>query len=207
MNMNKLGKLKTNKNKFKLLAISKLKPAPVVVDTQRIEFCQETKILGLTFRRTGVSRHLSQRLSLAKHRANKLKRFGRLKPKIQLHLYKSLIRSTIEYPSAIHGILSKTNTKRIQQHQNKQIRRAIRASAGDEGLTIEELHNKYKIDAINTRLQNSLKKVYDKLAVLNPGLIRETEALNGEDQPDHYWWRRLSPRALADDEDPVYEFG
>lgn len=200
----KAWKIKTNKDKFKVLPISKFRPAPINIDAQGVEFCVETKVLGLSIRRTGVSRHITQRMGLARHRNSKLKRFGRLNTKIQLHLYKSLIRSTIEYPAAIMGILSKTNIKRVQQFQNKQIRRAIRGNDTDEELNMEELHVKYKVDAINVRLQRSLQKVYDKLRILNPRMIQETEELNNNNINDHYWWRRLSPRAIAEEEDPIY---
>ena len=132
----KSWKIKTNKNKFRVLPISKLRPAPINIDAEGVEFCTEAKILGLTVRRTGVSRHINQRVGLARHRNSKLRRFGQLKPNIQMHLYKSLIRSTIEYLAAIMGILSKTNIKSLQQFQNKQIRRATRDNASDNGLNM-----------------------------------------------------------------------
>ena len=188
-------------NKFKILAVSKLKPANVIVDGRPMPFAREVKVLGLTIKRTGVSKHLTGR---SKHRAGKLRRFGSLSPHIQVHLYKSVIRPTMEYPSAIHGILSKTNMKRMQQYQNKMIRKAARRDQENENLTIGDLHAKFKIEAINVRLQKALKKLYEKMWMQYPEFVRQTENLNDDGAPDHYWWRRLSPGAVAEDEEPLY---
>ena len=59
-------KISTNINKFKMMSISKLKPANVTVEGNGINFANQIKTLGLTMGRTGVIRHISNRKNYAK---------------------------------------------------------------------------------------------------------------------------------------------
>ena len=98
-NFEKQWKINTNQNKFKLLSISASKPAEVRVGNEVISFADSIKILGFTMKRTGFGSHIAQRLAIAKGRFTKLKRFKNLKSKTKAHLYKSLIRSALDYPN------------------------------------------------------------------------------------------------------------
>ena len=154
----KKWKIKTNKSKFQLLSISGTKPHDVNVDQQRITFNTKISVLGLEVGTRGVASHAKRRLNLARTQYGKLKRFRNMKTKILIHFYKTLIRPIMEYPVIPLCISSKTNIKKFQQFQNKVIRNATRRNEEDNGLTIQELHQKYKIEAINTRLHRLTKK-------------------------------------------------
>ena len=95
----KIWKIKTNQQKFKLLSISKEKPNDVRVDGTIIPFSREITTLGLTIKRCGINRHIDQRMAIARGTKTKLKRFRKLKSKIKIHLYKALILSAMEYPN------------------------------------------------------------------------------------------------------------
>ena len=105
----KKWKIKTNINKFNILSISKLKPDPIIVEGRRINFANESKILGLTLKRTGIMQHVTNRIKLAKAQSTKMKRFIRLKESTKLHLYKALIRPLMEYPIIPTGLTAASN--------------------------------------------------------------------------------------------------
>ena len=114
----KKWKIKTNRNKFKLLSISKSKPAEVSIDNRRVDFSDHINILGFKLKRTGSNMHTRQRLGIAKGRAVKLKRFKKIKAKNKCHLYKALVRSAMEYPNIPLCIMSRTNKNKWQKFQN-----------------------------------------------------------------------------------------
>ena len=94
-----LWKIKTNRNKFKLLSISLEKPEPVGIYGTIINVAQEITVLGFKLRYTAFNKHIHSRLGIANGTLTKSKRFRKLKPRIKCHLYKSLIRSALEYPN------------------------------------------------------------------------------------------------------------
>ena len=157
-------------------------------------FTPKAKILGLEIGTRGVVSHMKKRLTLAKQQYLKLKRFKRMNPKIKIHFYKTLIRPIMEYPVVPLCITSKTNMKRIQQFQNRVLRESTRGTVEDNNLTIEELHTKYKIEAVNGRLHRLASKTWEQLRRTNEDLVTESEEQdNIPIIEDHYWWRRISP--------------
>ena len=196
-------KIKTNKTKFQLLSISATKPSNVYVDQQRVQFTNKATILGMEFGTRGVSSHVKKRLGMAKQQFTKLKRFK--KTKIQLHFYKSLIRPVMEYPAIPLCISAKSNIRRMQQFQNKVLRNATRRNEADNQLSITDLHKKYKIEAINTRLYKLTRNIWDKLTIINEELVNNSRAENDEPgYQDHYWWRRISPYIENGEPHPDY---
>lgn len=201
----KKWKIKTNKSKFQLLSISATKPHDVNVDQQRITFNNKISVLGLEMGTRGVASHAKRRLNLARTQYGKLKRFKNMKTKILIHFYKTLIRPIMEYPVIPLCISSKTNIKKFQQFQNKVIRNATRRNEEDNGLTIQELHQKYKIEAINTRLHRLTKKIWDKLVLTNEDLTNQSREEDDNDTDrDHSWWKRISPYVNGVEPQPSY---
>jgi len=202
----KRWKIKTNKNKFQLLSVSATKPKEVTVDQERIPFCNKVKILGMEFGTRGVSTHMKRRLAMAKKQFTKLKRFKGMSTNTQLHFYKTLIRPIMEYPAIPLCISSKTNIRKMQQFQNRALRAATNRNEEDTRLTISELHDKYRIEPINTRLYTLSKKVWDKMAITNEELARTSEEQQTENPHgrDHSWWRRIAPYLENGPPDPDY---
>merc|ERR1712105_15863 len=128
------------------------------VEQQRIPFKNKAKILGMEISTRGVVSHMQTRLALAKQQHTKLKRFKKMNIKIQIQFYKTLIRPIMEYPAIPLCIASNTNIKKMQQFQNRVIRTATKENEEDNQLTISELHNKYKIEAINIWLYRTTSK-------------------------------------------------
>ena len=192
-----LWKIKTNRNKFKLLSISLEKPEPIRIDGTIINMAQEITVLGFKLRRTGFIKHIHSRLGIANGTLTKLKRFRKLKPRIKCHLFKSLIRSALEYPNTPQCLMSETNKDKFQKFQNKVIRRYINYKAEedeDNENTIEDLHEQYKIEPINQRMHRRAKITWNKFAQIEPEITTASiELKNDRDRRDHYWWRRMAP--------------
>ena len=74
----KLWKIKTNKNKFKMISASKTHPAPLSVDDENMPFTEDINILGLKLKCTGSLSHISSKVNTAKHQLLKLRRFYKL---------------------------------------------------------------------------------------------------------------------------------
>ena len=205
-NFEKKWKIKTNKQKFQLTSISALKPKEVTIERENVPFVNKVKVLGLEIGTRGVSSHVRKRLNMAKVQYQKLKRFRKMSTKIQINLYKSLIRPIIEYPVIPMCISSKTNIKKIQQFQNRVLRTASRNTDEDNGNNIEELHDKYKLDAFNVRLHRLAQKCWDRMTTLNEELVEESREEDNDNPTthDHYWWRRISPYANSEEPPPDY---
>ena len=142
-------------------------------------------------------------MNKAKTELAKLYRFVKLSPKIKSHLYKTLILPILEYPAVHCCLASKTNLEKMQRIQNKAIR-FINKHSGDE-LSIEETHERYQLEPINTRLFKRANKSWDKLNLLEPGLVEHSRMENEtEDRTDHYWWRRIASFVEGPQPDPFY---
>ena len=199
----KQWKIKTNKNKFKLLSVSKTRPATVSMDGRVIPFAPSITTLGFPMKRNGFNNHIAQRLATAKGRYTKLKRFAKLKPKKKAHLYKSLARSAMEYPNIPLCLMSDSNANKFQKFQNKILRKYIKG-ADVEDLTIEQLHGKCKIEPLNLRMNRRAKNTWTKFERIDQEVAEASMELNNSDTADHYWWRRIGKYIGADDPVPRY---
>ena len=56
----KKWKIKTNKDKFKIIPIAVRKKENVIIDGTPIEYAEKGKILGLTISRTGIGNHIKE---------------------------------------------------------------------------------------------------------------------------------------------------
>ena len=79
-NFEKLWKIQTNRNKFKMISVSKSHPAPIAVDDNNLYFTIDVNILGLTMSRTGCKKHVTAKINFAKAQLLKLRRFYKLRP-------------------------------------------------------------------------------------------------------------------------------
>ena len=140
---------------------------------------------------------------MAKGRYTKLKRFAKLKPKEKAHLYKSLVRSTMEYPNITLCLTLDSNANKFQKFQNKILRKYIKGT-NDEDLTIEQLHEKYKIEPLNLRMNRRAKNIWTKFERIDQKVAEASLELNNSDTADHYWWRRIGKYIGADDPVPRY---
>ena len=122
--------------------------------------------------RTGFGVHLNKRTAIARGTLSKLKRFRAVKSKTKSYLYKTLVRSALEYPNNPACIASNTKNMKLQKLQNNVIRKFIHWSAEDtdDDENIKQLHQLYKIEPINVRMYRRARKTLDKLAITEEAL-------------------------------------
>ena len=74
----------TNTTKYKIMSISKTRPLQIEIDNRMMPFANECNILGLKLKRTGIVSHITDRIRLAKHQTQRLKRFKNLNEKTKI---------------------------------------------------------------------------------------------------------------------------
>ena len=191
-NFEQKWKIKTNKSKFKILSVSKIKPEPIIIEHRQINFTNSVSILGFNLGRTGFKVHINQRMAIARGTITKLKRFKQLKPRTKSYLYKTLVRSVLEYPNTPSCVMSKTNKDKLQKFQNKVIRGFIHSTSEDEIDSIEDLHNLYGVEPINKRMYRRAVTNWDKFTTIDDDTsTRSLEANRDRTNKDHYWWHHI----------------
>ena len=70
-----LWKIKTNATKFEMISISKTQSYLISVSNNNMQFTNDINLLGLTLTRTGFTKHINNKINLAKQQLLKLKRF------------------------------------------------------------------------------------------------------------------------------------
>ena len=110
----------------------------------------------------------------------------------------------MEYPNISLCIMSRSNKNKWQKFQNGIIRKLIREE-GNKDSTIEELHAKYNLEAVNTRMYRRATATWEKFRDLESDLAeRSMEENRNRDQKDHYWWHRVASYLEEDDSVPRY---
>lgn len=211
-------KIATNKNKFRMLSISKAKPHEIRINNRILPFSNQCKILGFTLRRTGFNLHIKSRIAIAAKTSTRLQRFQRLKIKTKMSLYKSMVRPVWEYPCVPMCLISKTNYAKIQAFQNRYIRRAIRSTQRyedpnayqdeHENIDMEEAHEAHRLEAVNTRMYRLAQKAWEKMEIHSPEIVeRSREDRENDERPEHYWWRKIHTYIAGDEPEPIYIYG
>ena len=157
----------------------------------------------MKFTRTGITKHVSDRVRKAKLELGKLKRFNRLSAKTKCHLYKSLVRPIIEYPIVPNCIASNTNKLKMKRIQNRAAK-FINKYNGDN-LTVREIQEKYNLEPLNVRLYHRANKCWDRFTRLQPNLTEQsTQENNNLNIKDHFWWRRVAFYVNQPPPEPMY---
>ena len=196
-------KIKTNITKFKLMSVSKLKPAQVEIENRQINFANECSILGLKLKRTGTVSHLTERIHKAKTQTQKLKRFINLETKTKMHLYKALVRPILEYPVIPNALASNTQMSNMQKIQNRNLR-IINKNDNNDSTTMKQLHDHYNIEPINTRLFKAAQKLWNKFQKEEADIYEKSTMENRNPIRDHTWWPRTALRVEIGEPPPIY---
>ena len=211
-------KIKTNKEKFKILYVSKQRPPEIIIDNQRINYSNEIKILGLKLGSHGFTKHLTEQLRKARLAFTKIKRFNNTSPKVKLHLLKALILPHLTYPPTPLYATAKSNIVKLQELVN----RALRWVEGDRfpfNYTAKQLHQKYKLSPLNIKLFERNQKLWENIETLYPEKFQQ---LCDDRQSRHSWWptslirpntpipvpiygrtRRQNPRDIEEEENEI----
>ena len=74
----------------------------------------------------------------------------------------------------------------------------------DYTLTLEDLNEKFGLEAVNLRLANRLTKLWNKIEIQHLELYQRSTAANNNGLRDHYWWPRAGRVASLDPPEPLY---
>ena len=112
----------------------------------------QVNIFGFNLGHKGFKVHINQSMAIARGTVTKLKRFKKLKPLTKRYLYKTLVRSALEYPNTPSCVMSKTNKDKLQKFQKGVIKGFIHSTSEDEIDLIEDLHELYRVEPMNKRM-------------------------------------------------------
>lgn len=159
-NYEKAWKIKTNKNKFKIIPITVKKKNNIIVDGSEIEFSRDGKVLGLRIGRTGIGKHIDDIVNKGKNALGELYRFRNLPSHIKIHLIKAFIIPIIQYPPIPLINISQSNTQKLQKVQNKALRYAMNERYPYSRNT-KTLHEISELEPVNyTLYQRAEKNIY-----------------------------------------------
>jgi hypothetical protein len=158
----RLWKIKTNKNKFKIIPLCQKVTHPIIIDGELYPYSQSGSMLGFLIKPHGYGSHVSSRCGMAKSRLNQLRRFSSLTQKIKLKLYLSLVRPVLEYPPTPLCTMSKFQILKLQRVQNKAVRFILNSDWRDRE-TAESMHLKLKLPPINQILHTRATNIWKKL--------------------------------------------
>ena len=185
-NFEKQWKIKTNTSKFNIITIGFYKAPNIVIGNTVIPYSQETKLLGLTFRRNNFYvKQIENITNRANAELKKLRRFRNLKRKLKIRLHKTLILPLLTYPIIPLNISSNTQIKKLQVIQNK----AVRWIANEHWPTIcpiEQRQQEFKIEPINERIRRLAEGAWYKIHEENSSFHRIN--LNIQMLNPHNWF-------------------
>ena len=198
----KRWKIQTNINKFQLLSISAIKTENVIIDNNVIEYKNTLNTLGLTLTRTGVTKHIKNRLEKAKIQSSKLLRFRGLSTNINIHLYKTTVKPILEYPIIPLCISSRSNLDKLQARQNICLRRASK-DIPPYNRTVKDLHELYNINPLNIVYRSRAQTIWDKITEIDNYINNESNIITNN-HSDHFLWRRTHRYLQTPFPDPIY---
>ena len=182
------------------------KPEPLVVDGEVYRHKQTGKLLGCRLTNRGYTVQIKHNTSKARVQLGKLHRFRTLDSKIKRHLYTALVRPILEYPPIPLHTAKISNIRKLQTVQSIAVRWINGKEYPQRRSTNEELHRKHKLEAINVRLHNLARRIWERATEdddTNIQRIAAREELLTPDQ-EHTWWPRSKVRAMADPPEPLY---
>lgn len=124
-----------------------------MIDDEEIEYSKKGRLLGLIVSQRGITPHVTERINKGKVAVAKLKRFKRLPEKIKIHLYKTLIRPILEYPSIPLITLHKSKLQKLQSLQYKYLRFAS-GQVPPYHETVQSIHFRIKRENTPTGYKN-----------------------------------------------------
>ena len=174
-------KIKTNKDKFKLISLTHKYSYPVYSGhgnkKKRLQFHGEGTFLGLTINRAGYTKHINNRIYLAKMTLKSLYRFRELPTKTKKTLYLTLVRSKLIYPIAPLASANITNIKKMQRIQNAGIKFILKYD-WQEHKTMQQLHEEINIKPINIEIYERNIKIWRKIEALYPKQYKTLKKTN-----------------------------
>lgn len=151
---------KCSHNTISNASIDKSEEITLRLFNETIPINTRPKFLGITFdSKLNFNKHFDEIVKSCEKRLNIIKilscKSWKLQPRTLLNIYKSLIRSVIEYSSIIYPLISSSTLKRLEIIQNKAIRLSYKTGWRDSSAVLVNLANiqelKDRFDELNAK--------------------------------------------------------
>lgn len=192
-------KIKTNMDKFQVLAIGRKNKLQVNIDGQAIPFSNEGKILGIQITNNGFLKHAKTRHNIAKQKMKKLYRFKNLSENNKRLLYLTTVRPILEYSPVPLHTRSKTAITKLQRVQNQATRFITNSSRSDK-FTSQLLHQKSNLPPLNTVLHNRAKDIWQRIEnnyIITQEIENRLTIERGRAAPQNYQSSRIKCQEQA----------
>ena len=150
----------------------------LLIHNERINYDQNPKFLGIKFDKyMNGSAQVNEIKNKVKNRLNLLKilsfkKHWYLNEKTLINIYKSLVRSIIDYSAYLSSFIPNSMTNQLERIQNSALRTIFKANLSDR-ISSEKLRKKAKIESIKNRQEKLLKKYLIKAKINQNDLIDE----------------------------------
>ena len=197
-------RIHTNLAKFTVIPIATRNPPPLMIDGENVPYKRSGSMLGIHVTGRGYTANITARVNKAKACLTRLLRFKDLEIRIKLHLIKTMIIPILTYPPVPTHALSNTAIQRLQRVQNSALKYAY-GHRWDSFITMEELHTQASMPAINVRLHELARRVWERLENLGGPQYERLQNLH-RNYPDnnHNWFPRSIPRLQGHEPEPRY---
>ena len=184
----KLWKIKTNTNKFKIIPLATKTTEPITINHIQIQYSKDGNILGIHINKTGLLGHVAHTRNKSIQALSTLRRFTALPEKIKIHLIKAFIIPILTYPAYPLNVLSKNATLKLQRVQNSALRFAYNEKYPYTYTTME-LHRKANLLPININIYHRGRRVLNKL-VTSINATTYNNIIENNDTQEHSWFRK-----------------
>ena len=177
-NYERKWKIKTNINKFQIIAIGFRKTPTIHSNGTNIQYSETGKLLGMQFTTYNFfTKQMNYNINNAKATLRRLKRFRTLKKSLKLRLYKTLVLPLLLYPIIPINVSSKTQQKRLQTVQNEAVR-WICNEKWPIKCPIDRRHGEMKLEYMRDRIRRMAEGIWSKLEEENDEFFQETIEIN-----------------------------
>ena len=197
----KIWKIRTNKDKFQIIPINRLKTTNIIIDNTPLPMHKKGKVLGTTITSSGFATHAKERIKLASSKLSTLYRFINLSQRNKKKLYTTLIKSIIEYPPVPLHAISISMQKSMQVVQNKAARIITNTRKLDRK-TSEFINKKANLTPLNISIHEQAVRTWQTVDRQIPDEILNRLTI----EPDRFYHSRFqSSRSLINAAtEPIY---
>ncbi len=203
-NFEKCWKIKTNIDKFTLIALGRTKPRDMNIEGNLIRHQNKCKILGHTLTSRGmIIHHINDRISKGKIALTALRRFWHFPEHLKLYLVKTMILPILDYSPIPTHMATKTRMLQLQRVQNKALRFATDQRYPYTEST-DDQHTRLQVKLISTRLREAAHKIWEKLDNHEDTNYIHIQELDRNTNMENSWFPR-SMKSLRQ-EPPIHHY-
>lgn len=158
----KKWKIKTNKNKFKIIPISRRNTHPIRLRDEVYEYTSEGSVLGMYINSGGYGNNVKNRERAALAKLIELYKLKNLRMKTKRNLYVALVQSTLLYPTIPLHMSATSSMIKLQRIQNKAVLWVTDTRRGDR-IRQEHLHAAVGLEAVNVTLHTRAVKIWERV--------------------------------------------